>query len=524
MNEQDLSTISLRTRLLIEQLSQNLFGKEKSIRLTLLSSIAGESIFFLGPPGVAKSMIARRLKYAFEDARTFEYLMGKFSTPDEVFGPVSIKKLKDQDKYERMVDNYLPGAHIVFLDEIWKASPAIQNSLLTVINEKIYRNGDQEIQVHLRGLVAASNELPRKGEGLEALWDRFLIRILILNIEEEQLFNEMVKLPYLGTKEDCVDPHLKISESEYYQWQQKIDQVEVPDHILGVVHHIRYSIQQRNSTYEDENKIYVSDRRWRKIIKLLRTATFLNGREAIEVMDCFLISDCIWQHPDQIDEMNELVKGSIASYGFMRLVHTESIRKELEQLGKEIEKGTHKKKTTQRQRIKSFQDDKQNSYAHIMEFWSEDNVYVRVHDLEKLSPQSEGYIPIFERSGKVFRPFQTYAFYREAPFMLKTKNKMLPIETETTEEEIVEIIVPSDSQKNIWNRRIDTLLEAIDEDLDTVERQKEQESQGLSRNVFVPTELAQIVHQSIQRTVNELLNTRLEIEKLQDSYVSIGQD
>jgi MoxR-like ATPase len=223
---------------LLQKLNEGVVEKEEAIRLALLSAIAGESIFLLGAPGVAKSLIARRLKFAFKDATNFEYLMNRFSTPDEIFGPVSISKLKNEDKYERIVKNYLPSADVVFLDEIWKAGPSIQNTLLTVINEKIYRNGEQEIKIPLKALIAASNELPAQNEGLEALWDRFLVRLVVEGINDKKNFNTMITQtanPY----QDNVPDELKIDKDEYEYFGLEIANIKVPETVLNVIHAIR---------------------------------------------------------------------------------------------------------------------------------------------------------------------------------------------------------------------------------------------------------------------------------------------
>ena len=106
---------------LIEWMSQGVYEKEQIIAVALLCAVAGENLFLLGPPGTAKSLVASRLKMVFKEGKSFDYLMSRFSTPDEIFGPISISRLKNDDKYERLTSGYLPEADIVFLDEIFSA-------------------------------------------------------------------------------------------------------------------------------------------------------------------------------------------------------------------------------------------------------------------------------------------------------------------------------------------------------------------------------------------------------------------
>ena len=149
--------IDQHVRELLKAMGEGVYEKEHILAMSLLSAVAGESIFLLGPPGTAKSLVARRLKMIFKDGRAFEYLMSRFSTPDEIFGPVSISLLKSEDRYERVVDGFLPTATVVFLDEIWKAGPSIQNALLTAINERIYQNGRIEGVKTLKSTVSSAS-------------------------------------------------------------------------------------------------------------------------------------------------------------------------------------------------------------------------------------------------------------------------------------------------------------------------------------------------------------------------------
>lgn len=275
-----------RIRRIQEGLLNGLVERETPMRLALLAAIAGEHTLLLGPPGTAKSELARRLRTAFVDSTYFERLLTRFSVPEELFGPLSIRGL-DDDRYERLTEGYLPTASIAFLDEIFKANSAILNALLTLLNEREFDNGTQRLKTPLVSVIGASNELPQVDE-LGALYDRFLVRVHCGPVTSDG-FAELIEL--CGESQSDVESKDQFTAEELEKLRSCIEGVTLSDEICELLVGMR--------EYFAEQQIQVSDRRWRKIIKLLKASALTCGRPSVSIWDCWLIQHCAWHQPEQ---------------------------------------------------------------------------------------------------------------------------------------------------------------------------------------------------------------------------------
>ncbi|MEF9985193.1 MAG: AAA family ATPase [Malacoplasma sp.] len=315
----DAEHIRMIANNLITKLSKDLVEREEVLRLSFLCAMSGESIFMLGPPGIAKSLVSRKIQSVFRNAKSFEVLMNRYSTPDEIFGPIDITELK-KGKYSRKVEGYLPDCNIGFLDEIWKASSSIQNALLMIINEKLFINDGVSTKVDLALLIAASNELPERGKGLEALWDRFIIRLDMKPIQNDDKFLSLFSNPTnLLDKQDLLESE-KFDLSILQKVSKNSEFVEIPLNIKKFIILLRRKIEEFNKKFLEKNEeadafdlIYVSDRKWKKIAGILRNSAYLNGRMYVDISDCFILENIIWNNEKQIPEIKLMIEECASS-------------------------------------------------------------------------------------------------------------------------------------------------------------------------------------------------------------------
>lgn len=501
---------------LLEALNEGVFEKEEAIRLTLLTSIAGESIFFLGLPGVAKSLIARRLKFAFKDAKSFEYLMNRFSTPDEVFGPISVTELQN-DNYKRITENYLPDAEIVFLDEIWKAGAAIQNTLLTVLNEKVFRNGKEEVKVKLKGLIAASNELPPESDGhgdsVEALWDRFLLRLIINSVEDEDNFNRMISDDLKPTI-DNVKSELKITDNEYHIWDKEIDKIKVPEEVFKVIDVIRRKIQEHNDGLKkNEKELYISDRRWRKIIRILRTSAFLNDRKEVDLMDCFLIKDCVWNDETEIETVKKIVSESIREKGYNLTIDISTVENQINELDKDVKKEAEYERPYEVTQNKIYNKD---FYKLIGLQQYPQYSWIKKDDFKKINENQQNFY-FYDVNGQNPRK---WTVYKDASGIRVAEHNwaVCHVETEKVSKKELKTRRPDKRLIIAFDNEVLEIKNEIEKQIQIINKHREEKLEHLQTNLFVDKLLSNIVEENLHNSVQELQNLRIEVEKIKSFY------
>ncbi len=281
-----MNKLATKLHALEDTLNQELLERKKEIHTSILALLARKHHFQIGPPGTAKSLLVTRLIArisGLDNDEYFHWLLTRYSTPEEIFGPPNLPDLRE-GIYRRNTSGKLPVAKIVFLDEIFKGNSSILNANLTAMNERKFLNGDDDCNIPLISLFAASNELP-EGEELNALWDRLHFRHEITPINASSSFVKMLSCPMEN------DPKSIISLEEVYTCHDLVDKVTIDDSVYEALNTLRTTLK--------EHGVEATERRWVESLGIIRAEAFLNGREIVDIEDIRPLMHVLWSDMDQ---------------------------------------------------------------------------------------------------------------------------------------------------------------------------------------------------------------------------------
>ncbi len=282
-----------------KELKSKYFERDQVIEGAFCALLTQNHLLLIGPPGTAKSQIVSEMCGRIQGASYFQWLLTKFTTPEELFGAVSLKGLEN-DEYRRVITGKLPEAHIAFLDEVFKASSSILNTLLTIMNERVYYNGSDKLHIPLISLFGASNELPSEEDELEALYDRFLLRYVVDYIKEDFRFLKMLDGEGAQAEETVITPE------ELEECRLSTQGVIIPSNILKLTARIRKELAKKGIT--------PSDRRYKQSVDLLKAKAYLDERQEVREEDLRFLENVLWREPSEITEIQSVIHQALYGY------------------------------------------------------------------------------------------------------------------------------------------------------------------------------------------------------------------
>ena len=290
-------TLPTRLGQLGRALEARFLGKDEVIRLLLIATLAGEHAVLIGPPGTAKSALIRTFARMLQ-ASYFEYLLTRFTEPNEIFGPVDIGAFRE-GRYERRTEGMLPSAEIVFLDEVFKSNSAILNALLTLLNERRYTSGGQVMKCPLLSAFGASNEVPGD-ETLTAIYDRFILRIRNDNLDAYH-FQDLLQKGLDNEVMQLTDAPVKalVNARELAEVQRGLlSRTPFSEEFFSQYKSLVFQIRAEG--------VSLSDRRVVKLLKLFAASAYLDGRPAPDPGDLFVLKH-VWNSEDQAQILDAIV-------------------------------------------------------------------------------------------------------------------------------------------------------------------------------------------------------------------------
>ena len=286
---QNIADAHNTVQMLSSWLRQAVHEREQAIDGLLLGLMGNQPVCLVGPPGTGKSMLISMLADRMGYSNTFKYLITKYTDQSELFGQFKLSALK-KDKLERRTDNTMVDADFVFLDEVFKANSALLNALLTALNERQADIGTGRVDMPYKLICGASNEVPEE-EGLEALWDRWVIRVYI----DDKLADDSWEKMLFGKTETWADwVHSAIEKPEALQ--QAFDVLRAMEVVWGDSAKSAL-VDARGHIAEAGHSL--SPRKWKQVCALTESAARLRGKPTVQRVDVATAIQYVWPNVDQ---------------------------------------------------------------------------------------------------------------------------------------------------------------------------------------------------------------------------------